>query len=49
MAAGFRQFLAQLVDLFGQRLVLLFQAVETIHDFLQIGGNGLGRKDSRRQ
>ena len=37
LAAGFRQFLAQLVDLFGQRLVLLFQAVEAFHDLSKIG------------
>jgi len=53
LAAGCRQFLAQLVDLFGQRLVLPFQAVEAFHNLRKIGlpeiGGSLRREYSRRQ
>jgi hypothetical protein len=58
LAARFRQFLAQLVDLFGQRLVLLFETVEALHDLPKIGlpeiggsrlGRHLGGQDARRQ
>src|ERR1039457_6959861 len=54
LAAGFRQFLAQFADLFGQRLVLPFQAVQALYDLPkidlpEIGGSSLGRKDAWRQ
>src|ERR1039458_8845300 len=54
LAAGFRQFLAQLADLFGQRLVLPFQAVQALYDLPkidlpEIGGSSLSRKDAWRQ
>src|ERR1017187_4678825 len=54
LAAGFRQFLAQLADLFGQRLVLPFQAVQALYDLPkidlpEIGGSSLSRKDAWRR
>jgi hypothetical protein len=54
LPARLGQFLAQLADFFGQRLVLPFQAVEALDDLAQIdlllaGGSSLGRENARRQ
>ena len=48
LAAGIRQLLASLPDLFGLRAVLLFQAVQPLYDLPQIGLPRIRRRGLRR-